>query len=480
MDSSHPLYSLSDLTLEEFVKFLQFHAFDILSEKVDAIQGKKDVPYKKFVQMHRELPWAQDILNCVSKVCRLKNSYKKLMHDLCRRNMHQLHSVCMNVASSNVLPTKQCPSVQKCCITGKWYENCLDITKNTCSASNQASSVNLPATLQNNWTLISGMSPKMNHKHSVVASSTPSPCTSAARHFECLKLDAKVESTVDTSEPLKFEGNAVDSFVDTPIGKRKSKKMGSMQAKLPKQILKHARTGRKLKQDQRQTKFELLMPMQIPSLHMPPLLSYEENFTNISTSSHPQTTRIYINNQFQHFVHMLWTMSKLELVVKNYTLTWFSQLEGQYHRSTTSKKNVLAKFCEDSAVFQEQLYSIFLHAVSHVTSSLVDHLERSMVFGTESSETATKNVLKKEDASSDSFSDDIGNVHNIQNKFVHALNTLVCNPPTSLGLGQISSKSEALVPPKCKKIRASTLQASAQGSNQTRHADLLQEDNFSL
>jgi hypothetical protein len=143
---------------------------------------------------------------------------------------------------------------------------------------------------------------------------------------------------------------------------------------------------------------------------------------------------MFVSSRFQHFVHMLWTMAKLDMVIKNYTLTWFAtflvQQQSQNVKMIT-KKSILAQFCEDSLDFQEKLHTIFLHAVSHVHLSLTEYLECS-------------------------FLDHVSNTsHPLQNKFHEALQALRPNENSK------ENPTEPSAHPQTKRIRATTISSSS-------------------
>lgn len=382
------------LSFEEFSKFFQFHSFEILSEKVDAINGKKDVPYKKFVQMHREIPWAQDILICVSKVCRIKNSYKKLIADLDRRNMIQLHFVCMNVSSSNCLPFKHSSNVQKCCITGKWYENCLDISRtynhqsissiygdSDCRFTN-----NSRETVSKRSSLGCGLNTlntcnasNVSNIESSDTSSAPSPCTQTEQKMKRLAI-----YTSPSASPSQTLASPALPMLPVVPENLQKKKRGRQK--------KNESTHAQCKDIQRQSSQTLKNRRRT--------LATTARMPTISKSE----TSIFVAGHFEHFVHMLWTMSKLDLIVKNYTLSWFFAKQHQEECSSSgsqssllqSKKVLLSTFCKESSTFQEQLYMIFLHAVDHVTLSLNNYLEDTFLSLSCIPEDATDNAIDNE------------------------------------------------------------------------------------
>lgn len=85
---------------------------------------------------------------------------------------------------------------------------------------------------------------------------------------------------------------------------------------------------------------------------------------------------VYISPRFKHFAQMLWTIAKLDVVIKNYASDWFNSL-GVF-ASNQSRQAVTTRFGQDSQVFCGKLYKIFVHAVQHVCSSLHHHIHVPM------------------------------------------------------------------------------------------------------
>jgi hypothetical protein len=79
---------------------------------------------------------------------------------------------------------------------------------------------------------------------------------------------------------------------------------------------------------------------------------------------------IFISPKFLHFSQMLWTMAKIDVVIKNYTIMWLQT----HSNGATSMQQITSKFDETSQDFVENLYKVFIHAVEHVCDSLVSHM----------------------------------------------------------------------------------------------------------
>lgn len=82
----------------------------------------------------------------------------------------------------------------------------------------------------------------------------------------------------------------------------------------------------------------------------------------------------YISPRFKHFVQMLWTISKLDTIIKNYTIWWL----GARFSHGESRQSITTRFGNESVDFCSKLYRIFSHGVEHVCGSLVDHMYSPM------------------------------------------------------------------------------------------------------
>jgi hypothetical protein len=362
-----------ELTFAEFSKFFQFHAFDILSERIDDLHGQKDMQYKKFIQMHREMPWARDILKCVSKVLIIKNSYKWLMLDLERRNMHNLRLVCTHIVTSNYVPHRVFDGMQKCIITGKWYKQCLDISK-TANQGGLPSHMCEESTEHNKSSQDTGLCTFQDVHYK--PSSSASPSASAASFLSGLHISSPVSSSsCVTSSSGTYDTTPHDKWDGASYGKGNGATRAKSQTK-------RAHNSSRIKN------------------------THNTGRAKVGYNTGPPLSEngIFISCKFQHFVHMLWTVAKLEIVVKNYTLSWFadfllnnntskdpSQQESPNESVESmracgpggglhvTKKELLALFCSESVPFQERLYTIFLHAVSHVHLSLTEYINCSFL-----------------------------------------------------------------------------------------------------
>ena len=78
--------------------------------------------------------------------------------------------------------------------------------------------------------------------------------------------------------------------------------------------------------------------------------------------------------RFKHFAQMLWAISKLDTIIKNYTIWW---LGARCHRGE-SRQCITTRFSDESTEFCSKLYRIFTHAVEHVYGSLADHMYSPM------------------------------------------------------------------------------------------------------
>ena len=87
---------------------------------------------------------------------------------------------------------------------------------------------------------------------------------------------------------------------------------------------------------------------------------------------------VYISPRFKHFAQMLWTVAKVDIVIKNYTLAWF-QSQGITADSTVSRQTITEKFSKDCSAFCDDLYAVFVHAAQHVYKSLHDHMYNTML-----------------------------------------------------------------------------------------------------
>lgn len=497
------------LTLDEFSKFFQFHAFEILSEKIDILHDKKDVPYKRFVQMHREIPWAQDILNCVSKVCRIKNSYKKLMADLHRRNMHQLHAVCMQVATSNTLPCKYSQALQKCCITGKWYEGCLDISKASTGNVGHHSSINnfLYSTYNNTQPV--GLQ-SISYPSSIPAS--PASSHSSTLGIRSDMQDLKLENDFHDKfydkfhEELHCEEFHCEEFSDElqshtrcdhnmdnerdnekDGGEMKKKRKGRKQKRvnvkledipeldMPENMASSVASGKSTNEKQKKRKSSVIVNSNM--IQNSSKMAKGGNSIGGGHGNMQQQNKMFISNHFQHFVHMLWTMSKLDIIIKNFTLSWFSTTSKKVNlkkmnnksKGTVSKSNLLSRFCKESSMFQEHLYKIFLHAVDHVTLSLSDHLEDSLFVAASS---VTNDEVTNDEVTNDEVTGEVmihsmdelpGLPAEIPNELVSNLQTFqsalmsLHKSKLSGSVTLLENNQGALLKQPCKRIKASTL-----------------------
>ncbi len=85
---------------------------------------------------------------------------------------------------------------------------------------------------------------------------------------------------------------------------------------------------------------------------------------------------VFISPRFKHFAQMLWTLSKIDLIIKNYASDWYNGL-GPFAISQ-SRQMITTQFGQDSQVFCGKLYRIFIHAIGHVCRSLHDHIHVPM------------------------------------------------------------------------------------------------------
>lgn len=82
---------------------------------------------------------------------------------------------------------------------------------------------------------------------------------------------------------------------------------------------------------------------------------------------------MYVGQRFQHFLYMLWTVSRIENLVKHYVHEWLLHWKIKC-TDQESMQDVIESFTNDSQSFCTQLHAIFGHAVLHVCTSLDTHL----------------------------------------------------------------------------------------------------------
>ena len=233
--------------------------------------------YRRFVQNNRDLPWAKELLQAVSKVHNAKNHYKTFFPMMCNRNMYGLHKICMDIINNNSPPHREVHGFHPCAMTGVWHNKCIDISRGNRSTAAAAQ-----------WS--TGVQPEGNpHKKNVAAQDE--------------KAGEKTQSAPTTA-------------VSVPGG-------------------------------------------------------------------------VYISPKFKHFAQMLWTLAKLDVIVKNYVSAWLQsrhssgtsqvakrcQRPGKYQlRNGDTKQLLISQFSSECLVFKDNLYKIFVHALEHVSNSLWSHI----------------------------------------------------------------------------------------------------------
>jgi hypothetical protein len=90
------------------------------------------------------------------------------------------------------------------------------------------------------------------------------------------------------------------------------------------------------------------------------------------TTMTPTRSSVYISPKFKHFAQMLWTAVRIDHVVRNYSIEWFHTHSQQ--DELRSVQDYITDFENGDHRFRDELYRIFLHAVSHVCVSLHEHI----------------------------------------------------------------------------------------------------------
>lgn len=73
-------------------------------------------------------------------------------------------------------------------------------------------------------------------------------------------------------------------------------------------------------------------PSSSPSITLESMYSTQTMYCT-TTSTGSATTGVYISPKFRHFAHMLWTTSKLDTIIKNYTTSWLQVCVHHLHFS---------------------------------------------------------------------------------------------------------------------------------------------------
>ena len=73
---------------------------------------------------------------------------------------------------------------------------------------------------------------------------------------------------------------------------------------------------------------------------------------------------------------MLWTLAKLDVVIKNYSSEWFQRQGSMTH--SQSRQSITTRFGEEGMEFCHKLYNILIHAMGHVYKSLYGHIQVPM------------------------------------------------------------------------------------------------------
>lgn len=81
---------------------------------------------------------------------------------------------------------------------------------------------------------------------------------------------------------------------------------------------------------------------------------------------------MYVGQRFQHFLCMLWVLSRMENIIKHYVHEWLGPHKTK--AAGLSMQQVTRSFSNESKSFCASLYKIFVHAVKHVFCSLSTHL----------------------------------------------------------------------------------------------------------
>lgn len=88
---------------------------------------------------------------------------------------------------------------------------------------------------------------------------------------------------------------------------------------------------------------------------------------------------VFISPRFRHFAQMLWTIAKVDMVIKNYTLAWF---QSNNVGVMGSRQDITYRFDNEYGPFCESLYKIFIHAIHHVCNSLYCHMYNPILSST--------------------------------------------------------------------------------------------------
>jgi hypothetical protein len=398
-----------DITQHEFTQFFLYMGYDIISEKMDLLQGTKEIPYKKFVQNNKEVEWAKELLGCVGKVLSVKNIHKQLMQQLANRNMNALHRVCIDIVSNSLPPHKQSPSFEKCSVTGVLYQHCVDLCKGVrnnhqhyVSASTFHSTIfpspsPSPSPSPHSYPLPPAAAAATTTTPSSTASTAPSSRSMSPTIFDrssssIIMLDSMMldstsselndDGTEHSATPLFFEGEGgggnqkqggqVGTIIRSSGGKGRQKK--EKENKVKKQQQYHHDPG---------TPYSYHSCYQHSSKNLTSSRGGGNCNSSGSNSAAAQqqdaaaaAAQRFISPRFKHFAQMLWTMVRIEVVIKNYTVAWFmSNIQHSAKGKQMSKNEATQLFSTASSAFYLKLYKIFMHAIQHVVLSLTHHLQ---------------------------------------------------------------------------------------------------------
>ena len=314
--------------------------------------------YKKFVQGNKDVAWAKQLLGAVSVVHTAKNHYKILLSMLLSRNMKSLHKVCVHITSSNTPPHRQVNSFEKCHITSVWQSLCIDVSKHSrgcgcgtapsayysdclCggghSASRAASSSSSPS-ISSSMASFAGTPCSSFMGSSVTTSSTTTAATTPTTTPCIVSVDCITTTTHESSMPYhSVERGIVDAPLYVVIGG------GGVAAAAA------AAAG---------------------------------DDDGAAGSSAPGSLTgtgsggVFISPKFQHFAHMLWTVAKIDCVIKNYTSAWLQQQSKRTRLQLppVTKQALTVQFTAECKDFCDSVCNIFLHAVCHVCTSLYRHM----------------------------------------------------------------------------------------------------------
>ena len=405
--SSAPSYVPDMPTDIQFEQYFLFVSYDVISDacqqttreastaRKDAIPsassaagssavGSSGQQYKKFVQSNKDQPWARDLIQAVSVVTAVKNSYKSHLPGLLAKNMTQLYRVCTDVVSSNSPPHKEVPHLERCFITGIWQvilyfgqsmiagarpahaKSRWDMAGNSVSLAEHDCRRFLTCSLQERMIDVSKSGRHNTTNHITNSSHT----TNSGRQSPALSTPASSPSV--SSQRSSVRSQSPENLRGLPLGslQLEDQEIGQMQQQ----------------------------PVTTPERHASERHASERHAVGRaapqSNTMPPSTSPVYISHRFKHFVQMLWTCARVDAVIRNYALAWINamiasfaqcpsqhtpQLEESMGQHQCLSRNVaIARFSAECTGFCKALYKLFVHAANHIHVSLHGHLHDSV------------------------------------------------------------------------------------------------------